>query len=73
MPETTPDGPREMLGRIERERGGLDGFAVAAGGYPDEDPTAYEMVGAPWWLTQLPESSTTNDVAAFLERHRRSA
>ncbi|WP_067478851.1 LLM class flavin-dependent oxidoreductase [Actinomadura hibisca] len=65
-PETTPDGLREMLAEIERRRGGLDGFEVAVGGPPGDDPEPYRQAGATWWLVQFPEITSVAEVAAVI-------
>ncbi|QVQ50468.1 LLM class flavin-dependent oxidoreductase [Spiractinospora alimapuensis] len=67
-PETTPEGLAEMLAGIGERRGGLDGFDVAAAGPPGQDPEPYRAVGATWWLVQLPEITTVDEVTAEIER-----
>ncbi|SEG92591.1 Luciferase-like monooxygenase [Saccharopolyspora kobensis] len=67
-PETTPDGLRAMLDVVARHRGGLDGYEVAVGGPPDDDPGPFRAAGASWWLVQFPEITTVAEVEAAISR-----
>ncbi|XKK38623.1 LLM class flavin-dependent oxidoreductase [Nocardiopsis sp. ARC36] len=61
-PEVPPEELREMLAVVAEHRGGLEGFEVAAGGPPGEDPEPYREAGATWWLHQFPEVTARREV-----------
>ena len=65
-PETTIDGLREMLTRIEAERGTLDGYDVVVRGAPGDDPAPWAAAGATWWLVHVPEMANAVEAEAVI-------
>ena len=65
--ELTPDQIADVLGRIASLRGGLDGFEVASGGDPGDDPSPYAAAGVTWWMTGFDPGATVAEVGRVVE------
>jgi len=60
--EMDPEGLAAALAVVSAERGGLDGFDVAALALPGLDPGAFAAAGATWWMSGPYEGEPLEDV-----------
>jgi alkanesulfonate monooxygenase SsuD/methylene tetrahydromethanopterin reductase-like flavin-dependent oxidoreductase (luciferase family) len=56
----------ELLERLRRERGHLDGFEIVVMGEPGTSSTAWERAGATWWIVDFPDPVDPESVAALI-------
>jgi alkanesulfonate monooxygenase SsuD/methylene tetrahydromethanopterin reductase-like flavin-dependent oxidoreductase (luciferase family) len=60
----------EMVAMIAQARGdaGMEGFEVAAEGWPGDDPRPYAAAGATWWLVRFdPETISADGARAVID------
>jgi alkanesulfonate monooxygenase SsuD/methylene tetrahydromethanopterin reductase-like flavin-dependent oxidoreductase (luciferase family) len=65
--DLVPEELAEVVGRVGRIRGGLDGFEVVPCLDVGTDPAPYVAAGATWVLWQVPPDAATHEVAGWID------